>query len=214
MREYGYIRVSSKNQNPERQIVAMKKAGIKEDHIFIDKLSGKDFNRPEYILLTKKILREGDTLYIKELDRLGRNADKIKDEWKVLTDKGVNIVVLDMPILDTRQYKNGMEKVITNIVLELLSYIAEQEREKIRKRQKEGIAAAKARGQQIGRPSLKMPDNFGEYYKKVYIDNKMTAVNAMEELGLKKTKFYDFKKEYEEDLEDKSKQEYYIGLTH
>lgn len=198
-REYGYMRVSSKEQNSERQRQALLEAGIKEDYIFEDKISGKDFNRPDYTLLKEKILREGDTLYIKELDRLGRNAKLIKEEWKELTDMGVDIVVLDMPILDTRDYKNGMEQVITNIVLELLSYMAQKEREKIRKRQKEGIKRAKEQGKKFGRPRVEMPDNFGEYYDKVYIEDKMKAVEAMGEMGVTKTKFYDFKKQYEEE---------------
>ena len=196
-RKYGYARVSSKDQNLDRQHKAMIDAGVEDNLIFEDKISGKDFDRPAYKLV-KRVIDKGDILFIKELDRLGRNADMIKEEWKELINKGVYIVVLDMPILDTRQYKAGMEKVISNIVLELLSYMAEQEREKIRKRQKEGIAAAKAAGKHLGRPPLEMPDNFEEYYKKVYINNEITAVKAMEELELTKTKFYDFKKEHEE----------------
>ena len=195
-RKYGYTRVSSQDQNLDRQHKAMIDAGIEDNLIFEDKISGKDFDRPAYKLV-KRVINKGDILFIKELDRLGRNADMIKEEWKELINKGVYIVVLDMPILDTRQYKAGMEKVISNIVLELLSYMAEQEREKIRKRQKEGIAAAKAAGKHLGRPPLETPDNFEEYYKKVYVNNEITAVQAMEELELTKTKFYDFKKEYE-----------------
>ena len=198
-RKYGYMRVSSEEQNSDRQKQALLDQGIKENLIFEDKISGKDFNRPEYTLLKEKILREGDTLFIKELDRLGRNARLIKKEWEELIEMGVSIVVLDMPILDTREYKNGMEEVITNIVLELLSYMAEKERENIRKRQHEGIEQAKKQGKHLGRPPLEMPDDFGEYYKKVYIDDEMKAVEAMEKMELTKTKFYDFKKLYEKE---------------
>jgi len=206
-RKYGYMRVSSEEQNSDRQKQALLDQGINKNMIFEDKISGKDFNRPEYTLLKEKILREGDTLFIKELDRLGRNARLIKKEWEELMEMGVSIVVLDMSILDTREYKNGMEEVITNIVLELLSYMAEKERENIRKRQREGIKQAKKQGKHLGRPRLEMPDDFGEYYKKVYIDDEMKAVEAMKEMELTKTKFYDFKKQYEKenDMEIKNK---------
>lgn len=198
MREYGYIRVSSKEQNLERQRKAMIEQGIDEKLIFADTVSGKNFNRPDYQLL-KRVIRKGDTLYIKELDRLGRNADMIKNEWKELTDTGINIVVLDMPILDTRQYKAGMEKVISNIVLELLSYIAEKERQSIRKRQAEGIAAAKAKGKHLGRPKATRPAEFEEYYKKVYINKELSAVQAIKGMNLTKTTFYKLKNEYEKE---------------
>ena len=138
-RKYGYIRVSSKEQNPARQEDALLKAGVEKDYIFIDKMSGKNFDRPEYQLV-KRLLKEDDVLFIKDLDRLGRNHRKIKEEWKEITmDIGADIVVLDMDLLDTRKFKDGMEKLISNIVLELLSYMAEKEREKINKRQAEGI---------------------------------------------------------------------------
>jgi DNA invertase Pin-like site-specific DNA recombinase len=198
-RKYGYIRVSSKEQNSDRQRQAMLDAGVKENRIIEDKISGKDFNREGYKYLTKQLLRKDDILFVKELDRLGRNAEKIKEEWKDLTDMGVDIVVLDMDILDTRQYKNGTEKLITNIVLELLSYMAEQERNKIRKRQAEGIKEARRKGVDLGRPKMEMLDNFDKYYKKVYIDDDMTAVEAYKELDISKTKFYDFKKKYEKE---------------
>jgi DNA invertase Pin-like site-specific DNA recombinase len=198
-RKYGYIRVSSKEQNSDRQRQAMLDAGVKENRIIEDKISGKDFNREGYKYLTKQLLRKDDILFVKELDRLGRNAEKIKEEWKDLTDMGVDIVVLDMDILDTRQYKNGTEKLITNIVLELLSYMAEQERNKIRKRQAEGIKEARRKGVDLGRPKMEMLDNFDKYYKKVYIDDDMTAVEAYKDLDISKTKFYDFKKKYEKE---------------
>lgn len=195
MREYGYIRVSTKDQNLDRQFRAMIDAGVKEELIFEERQSGKDFDRPQYQLI-KKILQEGDTLFIKELDRLGRNADQIKQEWKAITDKGTNIVVLDMPILDTRQYKNGMEKVITNIVLELLSYMAEMEREKIKVRQAEGIAAAKQKGKHLGRPQATFPKEFTKYYKQ-WKSGEITAVKAMELLSLKRTTFYKLVNQFE-----------------
>jgi DNA invertase Pin-like site-specific DNA recombinase len=196
MREYGYIRVSTKEQNLDRQFKSMIDAGVKEELIFEEKQSGKDFDRPQYQLI-KKILQKGDTLFIKELDRLGRNADQIKEEWKAITDKGSNIVVLDMPILDTRQYKNGMEKVITNIVLELLSYMAEREREKIKVRQAEGIAAAKAKGKLLGRPHATYPKEFTKHYEQ-WKSGEITAVKAMELLSMKRTTFYKLVKQYEE----------------
>lgn len=198
-RDYGYIRVSSKEQNSGRQKQALLEQGIDEDLIFEDKMSGKNFDRPDYQLL-KRVIRKGDTLYIKELDRLGRNAKLIKQEWQELSDMGVNIVVMDMPILSTKD-KDDTQQLISNIVLELLSYMAEQERKKIRKRQAEGIKRAKANGKHLGRPPMEMPDNFGEYHKKVYRDNEMTAVEAYKELDISKTKFYQFKKKYEKENE-------------
>jgi DNA invertase Pin-like site-specific DNA recombinase len=194
-REYGYIRVSTKEQNLDRQIEAMIATGIKPEFIFQDKQSGKDFERPEYQLV-KRLLQPGDTLFVKELDRLGRNADQIKKEWQEIIDKGAYIVVLDMPMLDTRQYKNGMEKVITNIILELLSYIAEMERDKIRKRQAEGIAAAKSQGKHLGRPKVELPAEFSKYYN-LWKEEKITATEAYKALKLASTTFYRLVKKYE-----------------
>ena len=195
-RKYGYIRVSSKEQNPARQKDALLKAGVEEDYIFTDKMSGKDFDRPEYQLI-KRLLKVDDVLFIKDLDRLGRNYRKIKDEWKEITmDIGADIVVLDMDLLDTRKFKNGMEELISNIILELLSYMAEKEREKINKRQAEGIKKARENGVHLGRPKIEV-DNFEYYYDQVYNKEEMTAVEAMEEMEVSKSTFYRRKSEYE-----------------
>ncbi|MCF8001624.1 MAG: recombinase family protein [Halanaerobiales bacterium] len=195
-RKYGYIRVSSKEQNPARQKDALLKAGIEEGYIFTDKMSGKDFDRPEYQLV-KRLLKKDDILFIQDLDRLGRNYRKIKEEWKEITiDIGADIVVLDMDLLDTRKFKNGMEELISNIILELLSYMAEKERKKIRQRQREGIKKAKENGVNFGRPKIEVED-FEYYYDQVYNQENMTAVKAMEELDISKSTFYRRKSEYE-----------------
>lgn len=195
-RKYGYIRVSSKEQNPARQEDALLKAGVEKDYIFMDKMSGKDFDRPEYQLI-KRLLKEDDVLFIKDLDRLGRNYRKIKEEWKEITmDIGADIVVLDMDLLDTRKFKNGMEELISNIVLELLSYMAEKEREKINKRQAEGIKKARQNGIHLGRPKIEV-DDFEYYYDQIYNKEEMTAVEAMKEMDISKSTFYRRKSEYE-----------------
>lgn len=156
---YGYVRVSSKEQNEERQMIAMKQFGIDERSIFLDKQSGKDFNRPQYCRLLKKLKAE-DTLVVKSIDRLGRNYEEILEQWRVITkEKKAFIVVLDMPLLDTRQGRDLTGTLISDIVLQLLSYVAQTEREFIRQRQAEGIAAAKARGVKFGRKPLPKPDN-------------------------------------------------------
>ena len=198
-RKYGYIRVSSKEQNPARQEDALLKAGVEKDYIFMDKMSGKDFDRPEYQLI-KRLLKEDDVLFIKDLDRLGRNYRMIKEEWKEITiDIGADIVVLDMDLLDTRKFKNGMEELISNIILELLSYMAEKERKKIRQRQREGIKKAKENGVNFGRPKIEV-DDFEHYYDQVYNQENMTAVKAMEEMDISKSTFYRRKSEYENNL--------------
>ena len=197
-RKYGYIRVSSKEQNPARQEDALLNAGVEKDYIFMDKMSGKNFDRPEYQLV-KRLLKEEDVLFIKDLDRLGRNHRKIKEEWKEITmDIGADIVVLNMDLLDTRKFKNGMEELISNIVLELLSYMAEKERNKIRQRQREGIEKARKDGVHLGRPKIEV-DDFSYYYHQVYDKEEMTAVEAMEELDISKSTFYRRKSEYEDE---------------
>lgn len=196
VRKYGYVRVSSKEQNPTRQEEALLKAGVEKDYIFTDKMSGKDFDRPEYQLI-KRLLKEDDVLFIKDLDRLGRNYRMIKEEWKEITmDIRADIVVLDMDLLDTRNFKNGMEELISNIVLELLSYMAEKEREKINKRQAEGIKKARQNGIHLGRPKIDI-DDFEYYYDQVYNKEIMTAVEAIEEMDISKSTFYRRKSEYE-----------------
>lgn len=160
MNKYGYVRVSSRDQNEDRQTIALKDWGIKERDIYTDKQSGKDFNRPAYIELTGK-LREGDVMVVKSIDRLGRNYEEIIEQWNHITkQKGCDIVVLDMPLLDTRTGKDLTGTLISDIVLQLLSYVAQTERENIRQRQAEGIKAAKARGIRFGRRPIEMPPEF------------------------------------------------------
>ena len=159
---YGYIRVSTKEQNEDRQRIAMEEAGVPERNVYMDKQSGKDFNRPQYRKLLRK-LKKDDLLYIKSIDRLGRNYEEILQQWRYLTkDKGIDIVVLDMPLMDTRRGKNLMGTFLSDIVLQVLSFVAENERTNIRQRQAEGIAAAKARGVRFGRPEKEIPADFGE----------------------------------------------------
>lgn len=162
VKHYGYIRVSSKEQNEHRQLLAMEQAAISQRNIYTDKCSGKDFNRPQYQKMLRK-LKKDDVLYIKSIDRLGRDYDEILHQWQILTkEKGVDIVVLDMPLLDTRRGKDLMGTFLSDIVLQLLSFVAQNERENIRSRQAEGIAAAKARGVKFGRPANPLPENFSE----------------------------------------------------
>lgn len=157
---YGYVRVSTKEQNEARQLIAMREFGVAEDHIFLEKQSGRDFNRPQYRRLMRK-LQNGDTLVIKSIDRLGRNYDEIIEQWRIITkEKQSAIVVLDMPLLDTRQGRDLTGTLISDIVLQLLSYVAQTEREFIHRRQAEGIAAAKARGVHFGVKSMDLPDEF------------------------------------------------------
>ncbi len=157
---YGYVRVSSQEQNEDRQLIAMAEAGVERANIFIDKQSGKDFDRPNYKRLIKR-LRPGDTLFIKSIDRLGRNYEEIQNQWRIITkDKDVDMVVIDMPLLDTRINKNLLGTFISDLVLQLLSFISENERTTIRQRQAEGIAAAKKRGVRFGRPTKEAPQNF------------------------------------------------------
>ena len=159
---YGYIRVSSTDQNEERQLVAMRAAQVPEKNVYMDKQSGKDFDRPQYKRLVKK-MKPGDLLYILSIDRLGRNYEEIQNQWRILTkEKGIDIAVLDMPLLDTRQGKDLMGTFISDLVLQILSFVAQSERENIRKRQAEGIAAAKARGVRFGRPPVAVPEDFGK----------------------------------------------------
>ncbi len=161
---YGYIRVSTKEQNEDRQVIALEEAGIDKQNVFMDKQSGKDFLRPQYKKLLRK-LRKDDLLYIKSIDRLGRNYSEILEQWRLLTkEKGVDIVVLDMPMLDTRRGKDLMGTFIADLVLQILSFVAENERVNIRQRQAEGIAAAMARGVQFGRPPSPLPHSFHAAY--------------------------------------------------
>ena len=162
---YGYVRVSSADQNEDRQMIAMKETGVPTENVFIDKRSGKDFDRPNYKRLVRR-LREGDLLYILSIDRLGRNYEEIQNQWRILTkEKGVDIVVMDMPLLDLRRDKDFMGTFIADLVLQILSFVAQSERDKIKERQAQGIAAAKARGVRFGRPEKTVPEDFPKLVK-------------------------------------------------
>lgn len=163
---YGYARVSTREQNEDRQIIALKEMGVPESNIFLDKLSGKNFERPQYKKLLKKL--NGDSvLYIKSIDRLGRSYRDLSEQWRIITkEKGADVVVIDMPILDTRREKNLLGTFISDLILALLSYVAETEYRTIHQRQAEGIAAARARGVKLGRPPRPLPDNFHNVYQK------------------------------------------------
>lgn len=185
---YGYIRVSAKDQNEERQFIAMRQFGIEERFIYVDKQSGKDFNRPQYRRLTRRLKAE-DTLVIKSIDRLGRNYDEILEQWRMITkEKKVFIVVLDMPLLDTRRGKDLTGTLIADIVLQLLSYVAQMEREFIKQRQAEGIAAAKARGVRFGRRPLEKPDNY-KYCVSEWKKGSLTTSEAAKLLGISSKTF-------------------------
>lgn len=180
---YGYIRVSTKDQNEARQIIAMQEAGLSDKQLYMDKQSGKDFNRPAYNRLVKK-LKKGDALVIKSIDRLGRNYEEILEQWRMLSKvKKVSIEVLDMPLLNTHQDKDLTSVLIGDIVLQLLSFVAETERENIHQRQAEGIAAAKDRGVRFGRPPMERPADF-EFWKKVWKEGRISARQAGQKLGI------------------------------
>ena len=192
---WGYVRVSGADQNEARQIIAMKEHGVPSKNVYMDKQSGKDFNRDAYRQLVRR-LRADDVLYIKSIDRLGRNYDEILDQWRVLTkEKGVDVVVIDMPLLDTRQDKDLMKRVIADVVLTMLSYVAQNERENIRQRQAEGIAAAKARGVRFGRPDLPVPDNFADLVRQ-WERGKLPLAEVLAQSGLGRSTFYTRLHEY------------------
>lgn len=185
---YGYVRVSSKDQNLDRQLLAMETFGIPEEMIFKDKVSGKDFERPAYLLLLETV-KPGDAIVIKSIDRLGRNYDEILEQWRILTkEKKVDIVVLDMPLLDTRQGRDLTGTLIADIVLQLLSYVAQTEREYIRQRQAEGIAAAKARGVHLGRKPKRKPDNFAVVFSE-WESGAISARSAAKQLEVDRKTF-------------------------
>ena len=179
---YGYMRVSSKEQNEDRQKIALTEMGVPENNIYMDKQSGKDFERTQYQRLLRK-LNENSVLYIKSIDRLGRNYGELNEQWRIITkEKKADIVVIDMPLLDTRREKNLLGTFISDVVLALLSYVAENERTNIKQRQAEGIAAAKARGVKFGRPPLPIPENFYQMHKdwragKITIEEAAKACN-------------------------------------
>ena len=194
----GYARVSTKEQNEDRQVQALLDYGVKEENIFVDKKSGKDFDRTEYKFVKELLKRtQENVLVIKSIDRLGRNYKEILKEWQELTHNlGVDIVVLDMPLLDTTKYKDLLGTFISDLVLQVLSFVAEQERTNIKERQAEGIKIAKEKGKKFGRPVIKRPDNFEQEYRK-WKNGEQTAKTTMERLDLKRGKFYMFVKEYE-----------------
>ncbi|MED1865839.1 recombinase family protein [Fictibacillus nanhaiensis] len=199
IRKFGYIRVSSKDQHEGRQLASIKDLEIDDRDIFIDKQSGRDFQREQYQLL-KRILRQGDILYIHSLDRFGRNKEEILTEWNEITKNiQADIVVLDMPLLDTTQYKDSLGTFIADLVLQILSWMAEEERTRIRKRQREGIDNALQRGVAFGRPRIQISEEFKQIYKK-WKRGELTAVKAMEEVGVKKTTFYRLVREHEKEL--------------
>ena len=182
-RIFGYVRVSTKEQNEDRQLIAMRELRIPERNLYIDKQSGKDFDRPQYQRLVRR-LKKDDLLYVKSIDRLGRNYDEILEQWRVLTkEKGADIVVLDMPLLDTRRGKDLMGTFLSDIVLQVLSFVAENERTNIRQRQAEGIAAAKARGVRFGRPPRPLPEGYHSAYQR-WKAGKITGTAATQECGM------------------------------
>ena len=196
MSVYGYIRVSSKDQKEDRQQIALKEVGVERLNIYVDKQSGKDFNRPQYKKMLRK-LKKDDLLYIKSIDRLGRNYEEILQQWRILTkEKGVDIVVLDMPLLDTRRGKDLMGTFLSDIVLQVLSFVAENERTNIKQRQSEGIAAAKAQGIKFGRPPLPLPDNFFEVHK-AWRSKKITLKQAAEACNMPVGTFYGKARKFE-----------------
>lgn len=186
--EYGYVRVSTKEQNEQRQMIALREFGIDAKRIYMDKQSGKDFERANYKKLLRKV-KSGDTLVVKSIDRLGRNYDEILEQWRIITkEKQVAIVVLDMPLLDTRQNRDLTGTLIADIVLQLLSYVAQTEREFIRQRQAEGIAAAKAQGVQFGRRPMVRPKLFS-LLKEQWMQNQISARAAAKQLGITHSTF-------------------------
>ena len=198
MKVYGYVRVSSTDQNEDRQMLAMSRAEVPAANVYVDKQSGKDFKRPRYLKLVKK-LRPGDMLYILSIDRLGRNYEEIQRQWRVLTKEiGVDICVLDMPLLDTRQGKDLMGTFIADLVLQILSFVAQNERENIKKRQAEGIAAAKARGVRFGRPEKPVPENFGLIVSE-WQQKKLPITEVLLRCGMSEATFYRRLKELEEE---------------
>ena len=193
---YGYVRVSTRDQNEARQIAVMEELGIPNENIFIDKQSGKDFNRPEYRKMLRKVKKD-DLIYIKSIDRLGRNYGEIIEQWKIITqEKKIDICIIDMPILDTRKDKDLLGTLISDLVLTLLSYVAENERNIIRQRQAEGIAIAKERGVHFGRKPNPLPENFYDVYQQWKM-KKITIAEAASLCGIPQTTFFEKARIYE-----------------
>ncbi len=196
---YGYVRVSTKDQNEDRQLIAMKEQGVPEKNIYIDKQSGRDFNRRQYKRVFKR-LKENDLLIIKSIDRLGRNYDEIIEQWRQITKiKRADIMVIDMPALDTRREKNLLGSFLSDIVLQVLSFVAENERDNIKQRQAEGIAAAKAKGVKFGRPERPLPENFYDVHKR-WRNKKITLKEAAAECGMPPSTFHNKAERFEKSL--------------
>ena len=186
---FGYCRVSSVDQNEDRQLAALDTLEVPHEYIYVDKVSGKNFDRPAYKAMVNK-MKAGDLLYILSIDRLGRNYQEIQNQWRILTkEKGIDIAVIDMPLLDTRNGKDLVGTFLADIVLQILSFVAQNERENIRKRQAEGIAAAKAKGVHLGRPIKTAPDNFGLIVKK-WEKNQVSLEQVLKECGMSRATFY------------------------
>lgn len=189
MTTYGYVRVSSTDQNENRQMIALHQVGVEDKHIFMDKQSGKDFDRPQYKKMVKK-MRHGDLLYVLSIDRLGRNYDEIQHQWRILTKEiGIDVCVIDMPLLDTRRSKDLLGTFVADLVLQVLSFAAHNERDNIRKRQAEGIAAAKARGVHMGRPVINAPPDFDKIVK-AWEKKEISMDEAMKKCRMSETTFY------------------------
>lgn len=186
---YGYVRVSSTDQNEDRQMIALHQEGVEDKHIYMDKQSGKDFDRPQYKKMVKK-MRHGDLLYVLSIDRLGRNYEEIQRQWRILTKEiGIDVCVIDMPLLDTRRSKDLLGTFVADLVLQVLSFAAHNERDNIRRRQAEGIAAAKARGVHMGRPVIQAPPDF-EQIIKAWEKKEITMEEAMKRSEMSETTFY------------------------
>ncbi len=211
-RVYGYVRISSTDQNEDRQLDAMEERYVPQENVFVDKVSGKDFHRPQYQRMMAK-LRPGDLLYIMSIDRLGRNYEEVQNQWRILTkETGVDICVIDMPLLDTRNGKDLMGTFIADLVLQILSFVAQSERENIRKRQAEGIAAAKARGVKFGRPKIQAPKDF-ETIVEAWERHKIPFKEALKKSGMSRTTFYRRLREYRlitKNEEKKTSQNVYV----
>lgn len=195
MKIYGYVRVSSTDQNEDRQMLALTGVGVDKKNIYVDKQSGKDFDRPNYKRLTQK-LKAGNLLYVLSIDRLGRNYEEIQNQWRILTKEiGTDICVLDMPLLDTRNGKDLMGTFIADLVLQILSFVAQSERENIKKRQAQGIAAAKAKGIRFGRPKKKVPENFRKIVR-TWEQKRLPLKEVLKQCNMSEATFYRRLREY------------------